>query len=102
MAAAVAVARQSEVGGSLGTARQRRQQRGSCGGGGSAKADVGGSAKVDVGSSAKADVGGSLAATRRWQQRDSATLAAAWRWCCGGGAQRDGGSAVAAARWLRR
>ena len=29
------------------------------------------------------------------QQRDCATLAAAWRRRCGGGAQRDGGSAVA-------
>jgi hypothetical protein len=29
-------------------------------------------------------------------------LAAAWRRRCGGGAQRDGGSALAAARWLRR
>jgi len=29
-------------------------------------------------------------------------LAAAWRWRCGGGAQCDGGSAVAAARWMQR
>jgi hypothetical protein len=29
-------------------------------------------------------------------------LAAAWRRRCGGGAQRDGGSALAAAPWLRR
>ncbi len=42
----------------------------------------------------------SLQGARR--QRDCATLAAAWWRCCGDGAQRDGGSAVAAARWLRR
>ena len=35
-------------------------------------------------------------------QRNITTLAAAWRWRCGGGAQCDGGSAVAAARWMQR
>jgi hypothetical protein len=43
-----------------------------------------------------------LAAARRWRQRDCATLAEAWRQRCSGGAQRDGGSTVAAAGWLRR
>ena len=40
--------------------------------------------------------GGSVAAAqqlRRWWQRESATLVAAWRWR-GGGAQCDGGSAT--------
>jgi hypothetical protein len=43
-----------------------------------------------------------LVAARRWRQRDSVSLAAAWRRRCGGSAQRDGGSAVAAARWMQR
>ena len=80
---AAAAVRQRKVGGSLATAR--RQQCGSCGGGGSATADV----------------GGSLAAARQWRQRDSATLAADWRRRCSGCAQHDSGSTVAEARWLQ-
>ena len=75
-----------QLGDSAAMAAAWRQQHGSCGGGGSAKADI----------------GGSLAVARRWRQRDSTTLVAAWRRRCGGGAQHDGGSAVAAARWLRQ
>ena len=81
---AAAAARQREVGGSLATARgwrqlgngaaaaaARRQQRCSCGGDGSAKADVGGS----LAAARQRDVGGGLAAAvdgedgvqwRRW------------------------------------
>jgi len=61
----------------------------------------------------KRNVGGSLAAARRWRQRDIATLAAVWRQRCGGssvsgsgdsakhggGTQHYDGSAVAAARF---
>jgi len=47
---------QRQLGDGAAAAAARRQQRGSYGGGGSAKADV----------------GGSLAATRRWRQRNSA------------------------------
>jgi hypothetical protein len=72
-----------QLGNGAAAAAARRQPLGSCGG-------------------AKADVGGSLAAAKRWRQRDCAMLAAAWRRRCGGGAQRDGGSAVAAARWQQR
>jgi len=75
------------------TTAARWQQRRGCGGGGSATArrrwQLGGSAAVVAASAVVAavrqrDVGGSLAVARwrrrrRWRQRDSATVAAAWR-----------------------
>ena len=105
--AAVAAVRQRNVGGGGSTPSQRRQKLG-----GSTAAAT---ASVAVAAALSAAAVHSVTATawqqwqcqRRWQQRVSATLGAAWRrhgggsGKRGGGAQRDVGSAVAAARRLR-